>query len=495
MAFNYKIVGVADMDQRWDMLPNNGNMYCVPSSAINWMYHLDANAYPGAIKFGHALPFHVPFNISAMGSYMDTDAEDGTGTSDAIDGLLDWLDDRGVPALVYSCSAGDGDNVTYAGIRNMLKNGGHVMVMMGRYTLEDGEFTRQSGHAMTLVELKRNDDGEIRVGVHDPNQDDGNLNAQSATDVKYAGLKQETRNIEGDVLTVLRWGASTNPYRFIDGWIAILPFTAFTNRSTGVVTSYRFDLPTGKVVTRDIPLPFLAEVKDLAVGPGGAEVAVIARGTGEVWLLDVAAETWRRLENVDSARLLAYGGRRQSLYVIRGNEVDAFDEDGRRVGTLDAGVPIDAISYDLKHNRLLALVDSGKSLLAIAPALRVIGKVDAPALEGNGSLALSVNAQDGTIVVTRHGTHEAATMRWHATGAMATGRFRLLAQGATAATHAHRKGRLFVSEAGRIAAFDGDGNRIAESPFESLEAGPLLKVSRSFNVHDVTRSRRKRWRN
>jgi hypothetical protein len=40
MNFNYSVANMFDFDQRWDALPGNGGMYCVPTSMINLMAFL-----------------------------------------------------------------------------------------------------------------------------------------------------------------------------------------------------------------------------------------------------------------------------------------------------------------------------------------------------------------------------------------------------------------------------------------------------------------------
>lgn len=495
MAYSYTLNNVPDLDQKWDALPNNGNMYCVPTTAMNWMYYYSKRGLPGAVKFSDALPGHITLNLSMMGSYMDTDAQDGTGSGDAIDGLIDWLDDFKIPALVYSGRATDNNNVTYVNIRNKLQMKAHVNVVMGRYKKVGGEFERTSGHAMTLVQLKRTDAGEITIGVHDPAQDEGNINTQSAPNVKSASLKQENRNIEGDVCTVLRWGSDTDPYRFIDGWIAIFPFFGVTQNAASSLTSYTSDLLTGEITTREFPLPFKADVADLVLHPSSPKASVIAAGSGEVWTLDLSEGTWTKVPNVSKARLITYGGRDERLFVGQDREIVSFDEAGNRLGKIDIGATVDAVSYDQKNNRLFVASASAKRLFSVTPNLQATGNVEAPELRGDGRLSLSVNGRDSTVIITREGTPDAAKVRWHSTGALSSGRFRLLTDGPTASGHTDRKGRLFVSEAGKIATFDTDGNRVAGFVFNGLKAGRLLKIARSGYNLDPARSRRKEWKN
>lgn len=107
MSYSYAISGVMDVDQRWDALPGDGAMYCVPAAFVNWMYYFATHGRLTALPFVNGQANHIRRNIAAMGDYMDTDAQDGTSTSDAIDGLVDWSEDRNVPYLVMSARATD----------------------------------------------------------------------------------------------------------------------------------------------------------------------------------------------------------------------------------------------------------------------------------------------------------------------------------------------------------------------------------------------------
>ena len=502
MAFNYSISGVPDIDQKWEGLPQNGANYCVPASMLNWMYYYAARGWPQALTWQTSMPWHEVFNLLAMGEYMDTDAETGTNTSNALDGMSDWLDDHGLLAYVKARRAREGQNVTYKSIRNQLQAGANLSVSLGRYLLDDGEFERETAHAMTLVALKRTDDGELTMSVHDPIKGGGSIHTQSATEVRTAHPVEQLRNIEGEVVKVLRWGNDTNPYRFIDGWMAMMPVFAMTNRSAGVLTVYTADIATGKIGkagTRDIKLPFKGAIADIALHPDEPIATVVAADSGEVWTLLLGEQTWSQLAGVKGARFITYRGRRSQLFVAQGRRVQAFDDEGAALGDIDVGAAIEAISFDHKGDRLIvacgAASAASKRLLALSPALKLLGETPAPPLPGKGRLALSVNSRDASITCSREGGSDVATVRWLASGALVHTRFKLLAQGATAAAHVNPKGRLVVVEAGKIATFDGDGNRVKNTPFDGLAAGPLLKVARSTNTLDPAISQRKAWMN
>lgn len=495
MAFSYRINDVPDLDQRWNALSGNGANHCVPASCMNWMYHLEATAFPNTLPMPRTVPaaLHVPFNISAMGGYMDTDPDSGTNHSDGVDGLCDWLGDQGIPAFVYARSAGDGDHVTYRRIRNHLKNGAHLVVKMGRYHREDGEFIRDSGHAMSLVRLNRQNTGAIEITTHDPAQDDGNRAAQTPPgDTRVAGLTESVRNIEGDHLKLLRWGTATRPFRFIDGYTAILPFTAVTQRSADALTTHVVDLGTGSVTSTDIALPFSGLARDLAISASGSSIAAIAQDTGEAWMFDRETQTWARLAKTTAATRLTFGGRDERLFVAAGRRVSGFNDAGDPLGHLELQADVDAMTFDPRSGALLVASEQERRLFEVTRSLQLGSHEEMPEVPGGGRLTLSAHGPDGELVLSREGSPVLTTARLRS--GQSPRRVRLRAAASPSAAHADRRGRVLVSDHGRIAAFNLHGQRVRGSVFDGLPAGPLLKVTRTVNDHDRTRLDRPAWR-
>ncbi len=500
MSFNYSISGVFDVDQQWNALPEHGSMYCVPSAYINWMYYFATKGRLSAIPFANGQANHIRRNIAAMADYMDTDPEDGTSTSDTIDGLVDWSDDRNVPYIIFAARATDNDNITYVGLRNLLQMGAHVVVGRGRYELDDGEFDRVGGHAMTVVGLNRTSSGVITISVHNP-WNDSNRTTQAPFNVQQETLTEKTRNIEGDNVKILRWGANSvnPPYLCIDGWTALLPMFAVSNVTGGFLTSYVVDIATGKVTDRKFPLPFRDEISELVLDPSAPFATVIEKGTGEVWTLSLGDGTWEKTQGITGAQRIVYGGRRQRMFVIKDRDITAIDAEGKIAAKLDAGGTVDAITYDVKGDRLIGL--RGSRLVSIDPvAFKITGEIDAPvlsddAVNGEGRISLSVNRRDQSILLSREGSPEVASVRWASKGAITGRRILLRTEGANAALHASHSGRVFISENNRIAAFDADGTRVVGSVFDGLPAGKFLKVARSYNPLDEERSKRKGWKN
>lgn len=501
MTFNHYTPDVDDIDQRWVGLAGNGANHCVPACMLNWMYYFAKHGLPHALAFPTSYQGHEVMNLAFMGAAMGVTATNGTNSSSAVNGLEDWMDARGIPAVVRARRAREGDDITYVSLRNQLQDHARVVVTFGRYTVEDGEFQRGSAHAMTLVGLKRDAAGKLTMTTHDPNHAGGDQTSQSPVTPRVFHPVELLRNIEGDQRKVLRLDSDTNPYRFIDAWLSVVPAYAVTSRSARALTLYRVDLANGRVGragTQDLPLPFEGEVVDIALHPAEPLAAVVSRA-GEVWTLNLADGTWLKLPSATAAHRVCWRGLGMQLFVAQKRSVAALDGEGQLLGSLATAGAIEAMSYDVRNDRLIVACGGARAalrhLLAVTPALKVIGEVPLPALPGKGRLALSVNSRDATLVLNRQGSSEVATLRWLASGALVSGRLALASGADTSALQVSGLGRIYLSEGGKVASFDKDGVRIAGSPFDGLRAGPLLKVARSCNTLDESISRLPAWHN
>jgi hypothetical protein len=499
MAFTYTITNVPDFDQRWASLPNKGSMYCVPTSAMNWIHYISKHGWPLAAMFPIANDQDVPMiyvNLTLMAGYMETDPTQGTSGDDAFDGLVDYLDDRWVPAVVITDSAFDSGSISLEDLQAIAIMKGLGMITRGRYTkvINSSVFFRTGGHVMSMVGLVVNG-SEADVDVRDPADDSANLQTQSARVTAKAHLKTETRNLQGDSVKILRWGTGTNPYQFIDGWFGIIPSFALTNPTANVIFAHTASFESKAIDTKTFRLPFKGDLIDLTIHPALPQASMIARGSSAVWTLDLARNTWTEMKTSSAPQFLTYGGRDRRLFVAHGKEILSFDRTGKPLDKVDAGVPIDAVSYDQKNNRLIVASLPSKRLLALTPSLKVVDNTEAPDVPGTGRLAMSVNGRDATIVLSREASPEVFTLRWNPSGARPAGRFHLMTQGRTSAVHADRKGKLMAFDDGKIATFDKDGDRVTGSVFDGLPAGPLLKVARSSHNFDPIRSQQKEWKN
>jgi hypothetical protein len=148
--------GVPDFDQKRNALPNDGKMYCVPTSFTNLRGYIANHGYGNIMGGGGNWQSSANYNyvtarIDAIGDYMDTDPFDGTNGGDAYDGWVDFIDDWHDDKFSLSMWGGYIPPIwIHFGMLTGLTN-----ICYGYYKPQGGgEYDRDGGHCVTLVGLK-----------------------------------------------------------------------------------------------------------------------------------------------------------------------------------------------------------------------------------------------------------------------------------------------------------------------------------------------------
>ena len=488
--FNYAIQSVPDIDQRWQILPNGGAQFCVPACALNWIHYFANHGHPSAAPF----PFNnfgIPIELLLMSWQMGTDPQSGTSFDDGVEGQLEWMDAVGLPALIFASSVSeDEDDIPFATYKSLVSFGAFVNVRLGRYKKSGSEFVRTSGHCLTMTGLKRSDD-LYSFSFHDPGRPTSDTTTQSAAKETSRDLHPWTANLEGEVVSVMRFGMTTNPYRFLDGYSAVLPAFALTNSSSLVLHSARLDGPGVK--TKRFGTPFKQTIIDLALDPVSVVAAAVTEN-GDVWKLDLADGTWTKLAHVDRAIRIAFGAASR-LYVATATDgrVVCLDRTGKPIARAATRSPIADIAYDVRERRLLALSQDVRTLTAFSHRLKRLGSTEAIAPAGKGRIKLTVDGRDSTLIIAREGSPGVATMRWHPS--RVTSRALLELKASVKGSPRRRGDRLVpLVVDGRLTMFSRDGVRVSGHPLDRRRVGPLVEIATSACNDDRTRSQLPRWR-
>lgn len=492
---NYSISGVPDLDQKRKGLLNNGKEFCIPVSMMNWMYFMAQHGAPHAVMGPSNMKneFFVVSNIMLLASLMDTDPDDGTSHDDAVEGLVEWLDIHNVVALPLHATYADDVNITVGALASQVQLGGLVSVNMGRYKKTIVKFERISGHAMTMIGLQSAGD-KASITVHDPAEDDGDLNKQSAPKAKKAALSHMTGNFEGESVVLTRWEKSTNPYRFIDGFHTIKPFFALTNVKTTLAMYWSADW--GKSVeSASVPLPFRGEVGDIAIHPL-EPVAVVVETEGKtLWKLDLISRTFEKMTSLpENARAIAYGGRSNRLYVATGRSVLALDSQAQERERTTLTFAPEAIVYDAQSQSVVAASTKAKALARLNTALEVREQDELPELPGAGRLQLSYSYREGALLLSRIGSNDVAALQLRRSQSPARTTSRLEAHALTSNLTPYGRNQRIAAENGKIATFDLSGDRVAGSLFDGLPAGSVLRTPQPWSNIDPQRARKPEWR-
>lgn len=235
-------------------LPNDGAMYCSPTSAANYLAYLS--------NIGYATAFDGPRNwqsqsnyddvtamIDDLGTLMDTDAVGGTGFIAHSQGINAWLEARGLDDdfVAGGLSPSNGGVVgSPLGFYQAMRFGSLPMICMGRYEYLPpnlpapglpARWDRTSGHALTLTRVYDACDDNPTIFFRDPGVGGSDLTTQSQF-ITHSLVTEEfsaffTSN-EGNVWRTL-WemvvpGSSTR--RMIDGMYFIVPMHGITVDAT-----------------------------------------------------------------------------------------------------------------------------------------------------------------------------------------------------------------------------------------------------------------------
>jgi hypothetical protein len=420
------ITGVPDFDQRRSALPNNGNMYCVPTAALNWMAYFRNRGvsrtmgYTSSNWASSSNYSHVSGRLAEMGDQMDTSGSGGTGTSDAVEGIADYMDFYNVtkPFMILGYVADDDWAPSPRGMRWWMANqGGFVMMIYGRYDLDGSEWERDGGHCVTLVKVNDPCATNPTIGFRDPWTGNSDSNAsQSDFTTREWQVRAKVADYDGDVRTqwepVGQSGTTNRP--FIDKQIIILPLFVFSSSGRGTTLTKHSLTP---LVTSTNPRVTNIRTPDIAsfisaqphvLTPGLYATLSQSRSTApSLRFYDEIEDTWTTMATFTSDPVALLADRNGAAWVIGDGSIRQLKIlPGERARTLQTRAFPSAI-----HS--LAISDATDDLLVLARDRRTISTfidgnlastpVETPLPTGvilGGEPSLTFNPLDGSIWIT-----------------------------------------------------------------------------------------------
>lgn len=294
-AASWSLPGMPDLDQLRQesstrrYLPNEGRMYCVPTSGTNLLAVLGAMGQTDGVIDGtrdwqaQANYDDAVSSIYQVGRSMSTDPEAGTGAATAVAGMRAHLNRQARAAgtriwsrHAYSSYAPQAGDLVEVG-----KNGGLMMISYGIY--ERGEdssgvfWDRLGGHAISVSAAWANATGEVGgVYVRDPGTNNSldTLQSTFAAESKTLGERARMRlRQDGNFYTIYVTPYDTSGVRFLEGYIGIYPERLWA-LSPGRITRL-----TPEPLVRDDP-----ELDEFPIPSSGA-VDVAATPTGSLLVL------------------------------------------------------------------------------------------------------------------------------------------------------------------------------------------------------------------
>ena len=509
--FTYRICHVPDIDQKRAPgksplvigLPNDGMMYCLPTSAMNWMAYIANHGYPQLQPFPGDWQLGPPVSpgvynamslaLISMGSAMNTDPVTGTGGNSALSGMQDWLDTDAPGHFVVSLYSASGSySPTFSDMTMSGISGNLIMPVIGWYTNPDtdSDHIRVGGHIVSLVAGDQDVNSAMYpvLGIRDP-ANDNQLTTQSTfsaesyniTNVKgtfgYTDKNNVTHTFQRTQSRLIGYGSG-----YLDAYFAISPKYGLTASDDSLIL-----LKFIKLLGSDQPerMTFRSAtggmITDLAIHPEQTKHPYLVENSDTIWQIDTLTGLSSKFAAVEKPKRIVFGGRQQNLYALLPQQLVYLDRDGVQRQTATLRTPLDAIAFDDRKQRLVGVSREARRIFYFDTDLNPMGDSALPAIPGNGRLSLSVNPTDGTIWLRCDGSVSLLRLRSDSLEAMEV---KLEDARDSVGLYADERGHVFITEDGRLAEFDTEGRRVLRSPFVGQAAGALLQMLRPFSNFD-----------
>ncbi len=524
----YQICDVPDIDQfraTFNVppypipgLPNDGKMYCGPTSIMNWMAYMANHGRPSLMPGPNSSnwapePVSQEPNYLAMTEYlrkmgvlMHTDPLGGTNGDGLIQGTDCWLygssvtctlSSNGYPLkisspLVSNYWAAGFYSPTAADMVNSGVAGSLITPVIGWYKSSGAGFARDGGHVVTLVS------GFLApsvksVGFHDPADGDGDWLTQSPFYTNPHGVTNTTALFDGMLRTQSRLGKYTSA--FLDGYVAIRPPTVMTS-GPSAIDVYKGPLSEPEASAAHhtgVILPTTQIVSDFAIHPEKTVHPYLVQGSDAVYQFDELAGASSQFAGVTRPKRLVFGGSAQQLHVLGDRQITTLDRNGQAIARVTLADPADAIAYDAQRGLVIALTARTGALSMFTTSLVSRGTLSIAPLACSGVIA-RVEPRQSVLWALCPG--DTALTRVDLTAMSGANISRVPLQGSRGASSfaISDGGWLMVSEQGQLQVYDGRGGRTV-TPFSGVRAGAVVDVLHAFSNFDPQTMRGPAYRN
>jgi len=375
---------VPDIDQRRLNLPNNGNMYCVPTAFMNWMAYIAHHGFPGVSPPGDQTIYHwhsdLPFIdmtgwLYDLGLLMETDGNLGTKGNKAVEGFIEWMNGKGFPYLLYDYGVSDDFTPRHSHISDWTLRKCPVVMGVGWYAVDTAPppfppidfHVRVGGHSVTLVSVARSGT-DREVGIRDP-ASDNNLQpfgpaTQSPATTEYYGFlaEQVVHSTYGARIMdkVENYGSG-----YFDGYTVIVPLSVLTTVDDGLKIGIHTPAPwswESAPPLQEIDIGSPTQIADARNVPGTPEVCIVTEADpiggkipSKVWRVNLVTGQATEFASFANAKKIVFGRKRQ-LYVLDGSTIRRFNYDASppvELNSVFIGGSPDAIAFNDFNDTLL----------------------------------------------------------------------------------------------------------------------------------------------
>lgn len=535
-ACSINIPGVPDFDQKRATasgvpgLPNDGAMYCVPTSATDWFAYIANHGVPEVLDGPRDWQSQdnydfVTDRIKHIGELMSTDAEKGTTGLGPITGLVSHLQATAPNAFIVT-----GDHatplhtITPEHLFNAMSNGGMISMTLGKYQKNNfGHWERKGGHIVALHGVESGCSNSPKLMWRDPST----KKTESKTQQADFYSKESSMEEVSDYWSVSGFGVSQTMWRFLkykddekqkflDSYTVITPMVALTTDDqwdTLVATpaSVLDEGEQGEELAEDAPEGGTFDYFEFHPLWVGTFYATTTQSDGSTTLYkyDPLQEALREIRRLEGRTPIVFG-RHGDLYLVDAGQLTRFDTlgDGERLAALGSfdlkGATPDAMVYDDLADEVTLLFAATRRLLTVSRDLTTMRDQALPAevkmtgevLMTNTSLGRSVwvgGSQSPTFYELSPMTDGSG--RWQTRQTVT-----LPAVQKPTSLQAGESGSLIVAENGvvREFAYNARTRRWEDAPrsyLAGMKAGRRLVLARSRNNFDAKTMTGPGWTN
>ncbi len=514
-TFGYKINNMPDIDQRRAFgpgvigLPNNGSMYCVPTSCMNTLGYVANHGFPnvfpgpGAWWLNNFGQYNTMSNDQVLlGALMSTDPAKGTGGGPAVAATQSLLNPNlflvdGIFALNFYAP-------TFSDMALMGIQGRLVDPVLGWYSNADTAFphSRKGGHAVTMSEAyKPLFLGSNQIGIRDPARDTADLFTQSTYNTTMINTTDVFQIFDGFLRTQSRLEGYGSGY--LDGAIVIKPKVAFS--SINGTLSFLSPIALFNTENHKADNEFRTEdgsvVADLTLDPIAVNSPYIKAGVNGIWQMDHITGQSALLPDLGVGETgevlpiaplkIEMGGNDRQLFVLQSRILTRLSRTGKYETAVALRQPLVAIRWNAKMGQLQGLAADG-TLYLYDINLKMVGVTQLPAAPTSPltGLPVRVHLADDPLTGDLWMLCDGSVFAYHAQfrGNVVASISRVSLTGAVSpmALDLDEAGALFISDAGKIKAYDKTGRPLEGNPFAGMPGGNMLHIVRSFNNYDPT---------
>lgn len=438
----YNRLNMIDIDQRWDPIPNNGNMYCVPTAYLNLLEYMERNGLQFMDGMG-GNPINLGFasaRLIELGILMGTHPTEGSGSSLPFEVFQDEVTEGQGSSMLFTNYFGAHWDWGTNKIRTLLVNGSLLKAGFGRYYLRKlpGSNTyrwiRDGGHAFVIsgYDYRSN---PLKLLVANPANGDDDLENQSVFQVNEVGTRNITLNTlnHGEVahaMYSLDTGSDGDLRRVIDGMTQVIPAyggwngttTSTNNRSSAnpshcdeerikIVMPFRFTPDVGSLPTEYEVVP-VEPIVDWVFDIGELAVYYVTH-LGRIFRVDLEEPRHHKLLHViKGTKKLMIGGSSIDLYaLVSGNHRDKLallERDSNQIRYRNLPTRAVGLEYDPISGGPAVLLEMMDQMLFMNEDMENPQYATMPELpDGPGEVIFKIDHNTGNVILSRVGFNEA----------------------------------------------------------------------------------------